>query len=344
MADDLLKKDLLLLDGGLGTTLEDEHGVKFSSSETPLWSSHLLVENTTILKGVQRDFAEAGADIILTATYQASFQGFRNTRLLNKDGIDIEEAKKYMLSAVKIARDAFAERRRPGLVALSLGAYGATLVPGAEYSGEYGNMNEQDLFEFHLRRLSVFKDSEESWKDIDLVAIETIPRLDEVRAARKAVNTIARDKEYWISCVFPNEDQRLPDGTEIEPLVKTMLEGGERPPFAIGINCTKVYRVPGLVRKFEQAAQALSLDLPRLVIYPDGATSGMVYDTTLQQWVGGSGDNAGGPPWDEQVFNIVQDTISRGHWKGIIVGGCCKTAPTHVKRLRHRLDSWEKNH
>ncbi|KAK5241213.1 AdoMet-homocysteine methyltransferase, partial [Exophiala xenobiotica] len=169
MAVNLLDKDILLLDGGLGTTLEDEHGVKFSS-ETPLWSSHLLVENTPTLKAVQHDFAEAGADIIITATYQASFGGFKNTKTIDETGIDKEEARGYMLSAVRIARDVF--DGRPGLVALSLGAYGATMIPSTEYSGAYGAMTEEDLYNFHMDRISTFTSSEE-WKEIDLVAFET---------------------------------------------------------------------------------------------------------------------------------------------------------------------------
>lgn len=326
---DLLKQDILLLDGGLGTTLEDEHGAKFSA-ETPLWSSHYLVESTSTLKTVQQDFAEAGADIILTATYQTSFHGFKNTTVEKKEGIDDQEARKYMLSAVKIARDAF--NGRTGLVALSLGAYGATTVPSTEYSGQYGTMTEVDLFDFHLERISVFKDSEQ-WTEIELVAFETLPRINEVRAARRVMRDI-RDKEYWISCVFPNDDERLPDGTEFEELVRTLLEG-ESPPFAVGVNCTKLHKIPGLIRHFEDTADKLDMELPRLVVYPDGAGD-KVYDTSLQQWTGDGGDQV---PWEEQVFNIVQAVRQRRAWRGIIVGGCCKTTPGHIKRLKDRMDS-----
>ncbi|KAL2423338.1 hypothetical protein ABEF95_006704 [Exophiala dermatitidis] len=329
MARDLLGRNILLLDGGLGTTLEDEHGVRFSV-KTPLWSSHLLVENPSLLRVVQRDFANAGADIILTATYQASFEGFRNTKTQSDVGIAADDAQKYMLSAVSIARDAF--NGRPGLVALSLGAYGATMVPSTEYSGDYGSMNEHDLFNFHVTRIATFTGDKQAWADIDLVAFETLPRLDEVRVARKVMQTVT-DKDYWISCVFPNEDDRLPDGTEVEDLVKTMLEG-ERKPFAIGLNCTKIHKIPGLIRRFEEAAQSLSIKLPRLVIYPDGAGT-KVYDTRLQQWVGEDQD---GKPWDQQIFEIVSDVQTRGVWDGVIVGGCCKTTPEHIQKLRKRLD------
>ncbi|KAK5281108.1 AdoMet-homocysteine methyltransferase, partial [Exophiala xenobiotica] len=240
MAVNLLDEDILLLDGGLGTTLEDEHGVKFSS-ETPLWSSHLLVEDTRTLKAVQHDFADAGADIIITATYQASFAGFKNTTTIDEEGIDKEEARGYMLSALRIAREVF--DGRPGLVALSLGAYGATMIPSTEYSGAYGAMTEEDLYNFHMDRISTFTSSEE-WKEIDLVAFETLPRIDEVRAARKVMLGVV-DKPYWISCVFPNDDQKLPDGSGIDELVSTMLKG-EESPWAIGINCTKIHKIDGL--------------------------------------------------------------------------------------------------
>jgi homocysteine S-methyltransferase len=327
MAHHLLEQKLLILDGGLGTTLEDEHGAKFGDA-TPLWSSHYLVENIDTLETVQRDFAQAGADIILTATYQASFYGFKNTKLASEQRISREDAKKHMLSAVTIAREAFGGRL--GMVALSLGAYGATMIPGAEYSGQYGSMTEEDLFNFHLERLSVFTSSQ-VWSGVDIIAFETLPRIDEVRATRKVMQSI-EDRPYWISCVFPNDDGKLPDGTSINELVVTMLEG-KRAPYAIGMNCTKVRKLEGLIEAFENAAQAHGLKLPRLVIYPDG-TAGKVYDTKIWQWVG---EDISGPPWEEQMAEIVQRTQSRGRWQGIVVGGCCKTTPGHISRMKQRL-------
>lgn len=327
MTSPLLSKPILILDGGLGTTLEDHHGIKFSSA-TPLWSSHLLIENTETLKTVQRNFADAGADIILTATYQASFDGFKKTKTTSEDGIDEKEARNYMLSAVNISRKAF--HGRPGLVALSLGAYGATMIPSTEYSGFYGTMTEQDLYDFHLKRISCFVDSP-GWEDIDLVAIETLPRVDEVRVARRVMQNVA-DKPYWISCVFPGQDERLPDGTEVDQLVQYLLQG-ERVPYAIGINCTKVNKIGGLIKSFENAAQAHSLELPRLVIYPDGA-GGKVYDTTLQKWVGSDKSQT---PWEDQLHAIINEVQVRGRWKGIIVGGCCKTSPENIAKLHAKV-------
>ena len=330
-----LDKPILVLDGGLGTTLEDEHGVRFSSETSPLWSSHLLVSSPTTLDKVQGDFASAGADVLLTATYQASFEGFQRTKINHyPGGIGKEDVEKYMLSSVHIARNAF--RDKSGLVALSLGAYGATTIPSTEYSGEYGTMTQPALQRFHRERLSVFLNHAE-WQQIDLVAFETLPRLDEVKAVRRVMQDLLEEKPYWVSCVFPNSNDDLPDGSTIKEVVCAMLQGSKIP-FAVGINCTKLSKIPRLVRQFEDAIDELGCSFPRLVLYPDGAAS-QVYNTSTQIWeTDNHTANDDGSSWDSELYDIIRDVQIRGRWKGLIVGGCCKTAPRHIAALIKRLD------
>lgn len=333
----LLERHLLFVDGGLGTTLEDQYGIEFSS-DTPLWSSHLLVSSPSTLKQVHTAFAEAGADILLTATYQSSFEGFSKTH--DKFGkISRADSEQYMLSAVSLARSSFDVR--PGLVALSLGAYGATMLPSTEYSGDYGSMTGSKLIDFHNNRLSVFLNNPDAWKEIDLLAFETLPRLNEIQAVRQVTSSIPlqQRKPYWISCVFPGEENQLPDGASIREVVTALLSGDPQdPPFAIGINCTKVQKLPVLIREFEEAIIKASLPFPRLVLYPDGAAN-QVYDTKTQQWKNIGHDKTHVPtPWDEEVFEIVKGVQARSRWKGCIVGGCCKTTPLHIARLRDRFD------
>lgn len=63
---------------------------------------------------------------------------------------------------------------------------------------------------------------------------------------------------------------------------------GAAVPFAIGINCTKVGKIPELLREFETSikrmidAQEL-MQAPSLVLYPDG-TMGEVYNTMTYEW------------------------------------------------------------
>ncbi|RMZ85711.1 hypothetical protein DV737_g391, partial [Chaetothyriales sp. CBS 132003] len=337
MASSILSKPILLLDGGLGTTLEDEHAIKFSDS-TPLWSSHLLISSPETLSKVQSDFAQAGADIILTATYQASVSGFRNTLVDGKPMSD-EDAKKCMLSSIQIARDAITPRGE-GLVALSLGAYGATMSPSTEYSGEYGSISEADLVDFHRQRLDLFASNKVAWASVNIVAFETLPRLNEVRAVRQVMRN-SPAKPYWITCVFPNSDNdSLPDGSSIGEVVAAMLEG-DKLPEAIGLNCTKIGKVENLILQFENAIAQQGYDYPRLVIYPDGAGN-QAYDTLTHQWVMQAHLTTGAEvrSWSEGMVDIIQEVQRRGRWKSIIVGGCCKTSPAMIKDLRTRLDKY----
>lgn len=335
----LLNKEILLLDGGLGTTLEDQYGVKFDSS-TPLWSSHLLLTDPDTLEKAQQSFVRAGADILLTPTYQASHDGFSKT-MINGERIDLfEEICQYFDLGVDISRHAF--NNRPGLVALSLGAYGATMSPSQEYGGQYGDMaHETKLEHWHVARIAMYW---ASWDKVDIVAFETIPRLDELRAVRTAANVNRHSKvmkPYWVTCVFPNEDERLPDGSSVEDIVKTLFEerrwedGIEMMvPWGVGINCTKVQKLAGLVRAFERAAEELGVQLPRLIVAANGS-KGQKYDSVTQTWIGHKQEDGN---WAEQVLEVVQEVKQRHKWTGIVVGGCCKTLPEDIAELRKRID------
>ena len=347
-------RPILILDGGLGTTLEDEYQVAFSSAETPTWSSHLLISSPETLSRAHRSFVEAGADIILTATYQASFDGFCRTHQHDVEAREVkgkrcysqEEAKEIMRSAVFLARDAFGSRKK--LVALSLGAYGATTIPSTEYTGNYPpQMSDRFALErWHAQRVMAFEGHQQTWHEIDLVAFETLPKVDEIHAVREAMSLLSRQKPFWISCVFPNDDDKLPDGSEVSDVIRAML--GQRPstpsvmshppvPMGVGINCTKLQKLKGLIRKYENAAAFMPMPLPHLVIYPDGALDSR-YDATSQQWVTHK-NPATMMKWDEEMFNMVREVQTRNKWAGIIVGGCCKTQPHNIAQLRKRLDS-----
>jgi homocysteine S-methyltransferase len=343
---------ILILDGGLGTTLEDEYHVTFSSSSTPTWSSHLLTSSPETLLKVHKSFVEAGADILLTATYQASFEGFSSTSrndsntTANKTGsfYSREEAKRLMCSAVPLARSAFGNNKK-GIIALSLGAYGATTIPSTEYTGIYPPMEGKLALErWHTQRMMTFEQHLETWEDVDLVAFETLPRDDEILAVRGAMRLLSRQKPFWISCVFPNDDEKLPDGSEIIDITRSMLFrvafketifSYPPVPMGIGINCTKVQKLDSLIRKFEDAAALLHMPLPHLVIYPDGAHD-LTYDSTSQIWIP-INDATVVRQWDEELFSIVQNVRTREKWAGVIVGGCCKTKPQHISRLRERI-------
>ena len=363
------------------------------NSSTPLWSSHQLIENPDLLKQAHRDFAQAGADVLLTATYQASFEGFAATPRVRKQNDDAEEgedkahiphskgkgdtaeigysreeAAEFMRHAVTLTRESFLAANRPtGLTALSLGAYGAAMRPSTEYSGAYQPshmLTVPGLRAWHADRLNAFRASPPCWSAVDLVAFETLPRLEEIKAVRtlmRRANDGPERKKWWISAVFPNDDLNLPDGTPAEEAARAMIaegveEGGEQQPWGIGINCTRVQRLPALVEAYSAAvkkhvAQANEGEVSSnscpfwLVLYPN-ASEGLAYNATKQLWeaaaeeveVGEQQHTTTRKAWDEELFEIVQTASLADVWAGILVGGCCKTTFEDIRKLGSRLE------
>ena len=115
-----------------------------------LWSAKLLYESPGLIEEAHFNFFQAGADVAITSTYQASFDGFA------KKGFSKEQSIKLFKKSIRIAetaRDKFMKtvkdksRVKP-IVAASLGCYGAYLADGSEYKGKYGK-NKNFLKKWH---------------------------------------------------------------------------------------------------------------------------------------------------------------------------------------------------
>ncbi|KIM40166.1 hypothetical protein M413DRAFT_172879 [Hebeloma cylindrosporum] len=210
----------VLLDGGFGTTLEDDLGVKISHSH--LWSAQPLIDNEDSIIEAHLLFLRSGCKIISTATYQCSLETFKQA------GLGLEQSKALMLQAVRLADRArtLFHSEAPDqkhetlpdheggrtLIALSLGPFGATLQPTQEFGGFYpppygpqkfnergSNFNSfgesvyarrlaiDALADFHFQRLVIFLSDDNVWDSIDVLAFETIPLRREVIAIRKAI-------------------------------------------------------------------------------------------------------------------------------------------------------------
>jgi homocysteine S-methyltransferase len=211
---DALAVRVLVLDGGLATALEAE-GL---SLDDPLWSARALVEDRGALARVHQAFAAAGADVVCSASYQASRQG------LAARGLDADEADALIAASVALAREA-----APGaLIAASFGSYGAVLHDGSEYRGDFSPPPE-GLQGFHATRLRAAAAAVP-----DAFAFETVPSLAEVTAINAALDEVgARPGSAWVSCSL-SADDRLGSG---EPIVALADVAWSPAVAAIGFNC-----------------------------------------------------------------------------------------------------------
>ncbi len=267
----------------------------------PLWSAKLLLENPQALVDAARAYLDAGAEIIATASYQASRQG------LMAEGLSADEADGVLLKSVQLAiqaRDEFLVDN-PGidyvpLIAASIGPWGAIRHDGSEYTGEYDTTREE-LLAFHCQRIAVLDDS-----DADLLACETIPAIEEAGVLKEVLDNVRHPA--WVSFCC-RDDSCISDGTRIEEAAG--LFTGHPRVFAVGVNCTAPRHITTLIGRIRQAAPG-----KRVVAYPN---SGETYRAADGSWHG----SMEAVDWGE----AAQEWLAAG---ATIVGGCCRMGPAHI--------------
>ena len=94
--DEVLKRRVVILDGGMSNALEDR-GHDLSDD---LWTARLLRDDPAEIVAVHRAYFESGADVATTASYQASMPG------LIRAGLSDEAAAGLIRSSVHRAREA----------------------------------------------------------------------------------------------------------------------------------------------------------------------------------------------------------------------------------------------
>ena len=222
----LAVQDVIVLDGAFATELE----ARGFSVNDALWSAKALFERPDLVREVHLDYLRAGADVVTSASYQATVEGFQ------KRGFSAEEAAALLQTSVHLAQEArdlyLAEHGAGGsapLVAASVGPYGAYLADGSEYRGNYG-IDEDALTAFHTERLAILAAAHP-----DLLACETLPCLVEARAVVRAL----REKEICIPAWFSfscRDAAHISDGTPIAVCARWLDSVPEAA--AVGLNCT----------------------------------------------------------------------------------------------------------
>lgn len=299
---------ITVLDGGLSTQLERRgHDVAGS-----LWTARLLLEDPAEVQAAHADMIEAGADVLITASYQVSRAGFAEA------GLTAADADEALRRSVQVARRAAGAVDRPVLVAASVGPYGAITHDGAEYRGRYGRTHEQ-LVDFHRERLEILVDA-----GPDLLAVETIPDLDEVRAIIDALHEVPRTP-VWFS-VTARDGGHLWAGQSIEDAARLVDAAAISPVsglpvVAFGVNCTDPRFVSELLARARSATQ-----LP-LLAYPNAGG-----EWSDDQW---RGAQAAGHAFPDE---LLRSWIQAG---ALVIGGCCGTDDRDVARIRgsaHAVD------
>ncbi|XP_072434317.1 homocysteine S-methyltransferase YbgG isoform X2 [Chiloscyllium punctatum] len=200
--------------------------------DDPLWSARILQTNPQAIKTVHARYLSSGADVITTATYQATLAGF--VKYLD---LKSEEAAQLLQSGVYLAKEAVAEflsesrnsERRKPLIAGSIGPYGVFLHDRSEYSGNYvDSMTKEELKAWHRPQMQSLITA-----GVDLIAMETIPSQKEGEALVELLREFPNAKA-WLS--FSAKDGKcISHGENFDDAVKFPIKSDQL--VAVGINC-----------------------------------------------------------------------------------------------------------
>ncbi|KAF9701171.1 hypothetical protein EKO04_000741 [Ascochyta lentis] len=323
----------VILDGALATYLETL-GADISGA---LWSADILLQNPSLIKQTHLDYYRAGAQVAITASYQASLAG------LNKHlKLDDEQGKAVVRKSVELAQEArdewieehvksLSELEKLGVsfnrssvaeyrqstrnrlfVAGSVGPYGAFLADGSEYRGDY-SLAKQEMKAFHRGRIQALVEA-----GVDVLACETIPSLGETEALLELLSEEFKETEAWFAFTL-RDAEHISDGT---PLTRIAALFDNAPQvIAVGFNC-----VPDDI-----GLAALKVLKPlqegkkwKMIVYPNSG----------EQW------NAAAREWEGQRTEGGQLAVKTKQWAdagAVLVGGCCRTTPADITVMREVL-------
>lgn len=332
--DQFLEKRHLVLDGALGTQLESiiPNDSEIQPKNDPLWSTKVLMTQPKLIERIHYQYLQSGSDIIMTSTYQASCAG-----LIKYANSYTDEVAHVWERSVDMANNAIRRhklenntkpiRNRDPIICGSVGPYGAFLANGAEYTGEYGMISNEELEKHHFKLLQFLI----LHPDVKLIAIETIPNFREfkvlVNLLTKLLSLHGPNQKFYLSINVRNESEMC-DGTPVEKVMNylnfKMKTMGilQRNIFAIGYNCVDYHLVTSLI---DNLTMFNEFHIP-MIVYPN---LGYVYSTKHEEYIAYQDTN--------ELELMILDWLKRGVK---IIGGCCGSGPQEIEKISEVVNNY----
>lgn len=292
---DVLQEKVLLCDGAMGTQLQGA-GLELGGCGE-LWN----IEHPGRVLNIQKSYAEAGSDCLLTNTFGAC-------RIMLDRHDAAHRVDEINRAAVTIARLAF--EGRPGYVIGDIGPFGGLMEPLGDISPD----SVQAAFSEQAQSLVA--------AGADAVIVETQTSLEELEIGLSAA------REAGAGCVIGSiafgvtadgSDARTMMGVGPEQGAAFLQENGAdvaAPNCGAGIDVGWAARI---VRRYRAAC-----DLPTMA-QPNAGTPTLenlqiVYKVGAQEMAA-------------EIPDLLESRVR-------IIGGCCGSTPRHIRCFRSIVDEW----
>lgn len=290
---ELTQSRIIILDGATGRNLQKR------GMPTGVSPEEWMLDNPEILIGLQREFLEAGSDIIFAPTFTA------NKVKLKEYGLEdrIEEINRRLVGLSKQAVAEYREKTgndRPVYIAADLTMTGEQVQP-------VGTLPFEELVDIYKEQLDYILA-----EGVDLIIVETMMSLQECRAALLAVKECC-ELPVMISLTFEANGRTL-YGTDPKTAVIVLQSMGAD---AVGLNCsTGPDKMYDIVREMKEYAYV------PIIVKPNAGVPGLVNGQTVF------------PMGSEEFASEMVKLVELG---ANLVGGCCGTTPEHMQLLVNSL-------
>jgi 5-methyltetrahydrofolate--homocysteine methyltransferase len=292
-----LKDKPLLGDGAMGTQLMLAGLVQGNCGE--LWN----LQHPDKVLAIQKRYAEAGSDCILTNTFGGS------RIMLNRHGV-ADNITEINAAGVRIVQDAFKAVGKDGYVIGDIGPFGGLMEP-------YGEFTEQQVRSAFAEQAKALMDA-----GADAIIIETQTGLEElgigIDAAKDAgCPCIIGSMAYDVT--LDGSTFRTMMGVDPERAAEFMEEHGAH---VVALNCgtgMDMTRATEAVRRYRQATGLPVMAQPNAG-QPKLVNMKVCYDETPEQMVKG-------------VVPLLEAGAN-------ILGGCCGSNPDHIRAFRQAIDEY----
>jgi len=279
----------ILTEGAMGTML-------FASGLTQGYSPEFWnVEQPEKVATIHQAYLDAGAQILLTNT----FGGTRFRLALHKADERVEELN---IAAVKLLQKVAQTASRPVLVAGNIGPTGQVLLP-------YGEMSYDEAREAFAEQAAALIGA-----GVDLIWIETMADLEEVRAAIEGIRQISQDIPIMATMTFDTRGRTMM-GVTPEKAVTTMVSFGAS---AVGGNCGNgPAEIQGVIEKMHTT-------LPEAILVAKS-------NAGVPTLVGGR------PVYGASPADMADYAVKVYNAGARIIGACCGSTPDHIKAIAQAL-------
>jgi len=316
----VIKKRVLLLDGAMGSLIQnhkleedDFRADRFRNHNSPLKGNNDLLSITQpeIIKGIHKQYLDAGSDIIETNTFNA-------TSISQADYEMEAVVKELNIQSAEIAREAaeeFSTTEKPRFVAGAIGPTNktASLSPDVNNPG-YRAVSFDDLKESYREQVEGLLEG-----GIDLFLVETIFDTLNAKAALFAINEALEANgiekmPVMVSATVADASGRTLSGQTMEAFLNSVSHVDL---LSVGLNCS--FGANDLRPYIEELGKKAPF---KISAYPNAGLPNQFgeYDETPHQMA---------PQIKEYLDNGLIN----------ILGGCCGTTPDHIREFAKMIDA-----